>query len=214
MATTTTTLSSAVAVTDNYINVASATSVTAGYMIVVGDEIMKVSKNYVSGTIVPVERGLNGTVQGAHVSGENVTHGKASDFSDTPAFSTTMLPGARIVRCVQYAAAGAIALPKAGEDVRANIVGASALAMTIAEPGKELDFCRITITASGTTAGTVAAHTLTSTAGFGGAGSGYTVLTFDANGAVGVTLQAANGKWVVIGGLMDGTLTKVATSIA
>ena len=55
--------------------------------------------------------------------------------------------------------------------------------------------------------------TVTVTAGFGGASTGYTALTFDANGANGVELQAQNGKWIILN-QVDGTLTKVAVSIA
>jgi hypothetical protein len=196
------------------IPVVSATSVAADRLVVVGDEIMTVAKGYVTASLlVPVIRGQQGTAVKAHVLGENVTHGLPSDFSAIAIPATVQMPYIRPVLCVQYTAAGAIALPLQGCDARANIVGSTARAMTLASPTKDLDFSRLTITSSGGADGTVAAHTVTVTAGFGGAGSGYTVLTFDANGANGVDLQAQNGKWVVLS-LMDGTLTKVATSIA
>lgn len=214
MALATTTLSSVVAVGDKQIVVASATSMAAGRLIVIGDELMIATTAYVAAsTTIPVLRGVNGTANKAHALTANVTHGLASDFSDAAIPSDVLMPYVRPVRCVSYGAAGAIALPRQGEDVRANINGSSALAMTLAVPTKDLDFCRLTVTSSGGADGTVAAHTLTVTEGFGGASTGYTALTFDANGANGVELQAQNGKWVILG-LVDGTLTKVATSIA
>lgn len=214
MALATTTLSVACAKADNYIQIVSATSVAVGRLMVVGDEAMRVAYGY-DGTslVVPVLRGLAGTSVRDHVLGENVTHGLASDFSDIPDQGYTNFSFVRPVRCVQYTAAGAIALPRQGEDLRVNIVGSAARAMTLASPTKDLDFTRMTITSSGGADGTVAAHTVTVTAGFGGAGSGYTALTFDANGANGVELQAQNGKWIILN-LVDGTLTKCATSIA
>jgi hypothetical protein len=214
MALATTTLSAAVAVTDVTIPVVSATSIAENRLVFVGDECMIVVKGYVAGSLsVPVLRGQQGSYFKAHVLGENVTHGLPSDFSNIAIPATVQMPLVRPVRCTQYTAAGAITLPLQGEDARANIVGSTARAMTLASPTKDLDFSRLTITSSGGADGTVAAHTVTVTAGFGGAGSGYTALTFDANGANGVELQAQNGKWVVLS-LVDGTLTKVAVSIA
>ena len=214
MALATTTVASAVAVGDNVVNVASATSMAAGRLLVIGDEFMKVTTGYVTGsTAVPVTRGQEGTFAKPHVLTANVTHGAPADFTDDPVPAPIVMPQVRPVRCTQYTAAGAIALPRQGEDLRVNIVGSSARAMTLASPTKDLDFSRLTITSSGGADGTVAAHTVTVTAGFGGASTGYTALTFDANGANGVELQAQNGKWVILN-VLDGTLTKVATSIA
>ena len=214
MALATTTLAAAVAAGDVQISVVSATSLAAGRLVFIGDEMMRVTAGYVTASLLaPVRRGLDGSVVSAHVLGENVTHGDPADFSTPPAPATVTNPYIRPVRCVQYTAAGAIALPKQGEDLRVNIVGSSARAMTLASPTKDLDFSRLTITAGGGADGTVAAHTVTCSAGFGGAGSGYTALTFDANGAGGSELQAQNGKWIILG-QVDGTLTKVAVSIA
>jgi len=214
MALATTTLSAAVGRSDAYISVAAATSIAKDRLVMVGDEVMRVGKGYVAASLnVPVIRGLAGTVAGTHVSGENVTHGDPGDFTETAAQAFTVQPAIRPTRCVQYTAAGAIALPRAGEDLRVNIVGSSARAMTLASPTKDLDFSRLTITSSGGADGTVAAHTVTVSAGFGGAGGGYTAVTFDANGAIGFELQAQNGKWVFLNQL-DGTLTKIAGSIA
>jgi len=214
MAVTTTTLSAACTAGASTISVVSATSIVAGSLVFVGDEAMQVTKGYVAASLdVPVLRGQSGTESVAHVLGENVTHGSAIDFSSPPRTGHGQMPAVRPVRCTQYTAAGAIELPRQGEDLRVNIVGSSARAMTLASPTKDLDFARLTITSSGGADGTVAAHTVTVTAGFGGAGAGYTALTFDANGANGVQLQAQNGKWIILN-LVDGTLTKAAVSIA
>jgi hypothetical protein len=214
MALATTTLSGACGASDGSISVVAATSIAKDRFVFVGDEAMCVTRGYVTGsTNVPVLRGISGTAAKAHVLGENVTHGAPSDFTETAIQATTVMPYVRPVRCVQYTAAGAIALPRNGEDLRVNIVGSSARAMTLASPTKDLDFTRLTITSSGGADGTVAAHTVTITAGIGGAGAGYTVLTFDANGANGIELQAQNGKWVALNQI-DGTLTKAAVSMA
>src|SRR3972149_11899185 len=214
MALVTTTLSAAITASAESLTVASAPSIAVGRLLKLGDDWAQVRLGYVTGsTTAPVSRWLNGALPQAHVSGENVTHGDASDFGDSPAGGIVSIPPMRVVRCFQYAVAGAIALPLMGEDLGVNIAGSAALAMTLASPGKELDFARLTITSSGGADGTVAAHTVTVTAGFGGAGSGYTALTFDANGANGIELQAQNGKWVILN-QVDGTLTKVAVSIA
>ena len=214
MALATTTLSAAVTKTAGSIQVVAATSIAEDRLVLVGDEAMTVARGYVAASLnVPVIRGVAGTAASTHVLGENVTHGDPSDFTEAPIQAFTSMPYVRPVRCVQYTAAGAIALPRNGEDLRVNIVGSSARAMTLASPTKDLDFSRLTITSSGGADGTVAAHTVTITAGVAAAGAGYTVLTFDANGANGITLQAQNGKWIALG-LVDGTLTKAAISMA
>ncbi len=64
MALTATTLSSAVALTDKSIVVASATGFAAGAYVKVDGEFMQVDKSYTSGsTTVPVLRGRDGSAQ-------------------------------------------------------------------------------------------------------------------------------------------------------
>jgi len=82
MALATTTLSVAVALTDTSIVVASATSVAAGRLVLVDQEMMKVMQSYVSGTTVPVQRGIDGSATVAHKITANVTHGAATDFDE------------------------------------------------------------------------------------------------------------------------------------
>lgn len=82
MAFTTTTLSSAVAIADTSIVVASATSFAAGNRVIVDGEEMLVAKSYTSGTTIPVQRGQNGTATTTHASGAGVMQGiGAVDFT-------------------------------------------------------------------------------------------------------------------------------------
>ena len=210
MALATTTLTSAVLQSDNQIAVASATSVAAGRFILIDDEWMQVTKGYVTASlIVPVARGLHGSVQCAHVITANVTHGEATDFSTPPGQSFVGQPFQRAVRIVSYTAAGAIALPKSGEDLRVILNGTTGYAMTLAAPTKDLDGCLLTIIANGNTA----TNTVTIAAGLGGAGGSYDVITFNANGQAGFQIMACNGDWVLLGP-MGGTLTNAQTTVA
>src|SRR5262245_14833012 len=84
MALTTTTLSSAVAVTDTAIVVASATGFAAGSLIRVDGEFMRVTTNYVSGTTIPVVRGQDGSATSVHRTGANASVGLATDFALPP----------------------------------------------------------------------------------------------------------------------------------
>src|SRR3954470_20566078 len=82
MALATTTLSSAVAQIDKSIVVASATSLSAGRLILIDQEMMQVAQDYVSGTTVNVLRGREGSAQVAHKVTAAVNHGFASDFAN------------------------------------------------------------------------------------------------------------------------------------
>jgi hypothetical protein len=111
-------------------------------------------------------------------------------------------------RIVSYSASGAIAMPNAGEDLVVFLNGTSALAMTLADPGKDINGSLLFVAAGG-----AAAHTVTSASGIGGAGSNYDVLTASGTGTPGLVLLALNGVWVNIGSIA-GTLTNVAFAIA
>jgi hypothetical protein len=144
------------------------------------------------------------------VNGANVTHGIVSDFSDTPVQGTTFNQYARITRIAQYAAAGAITLPKTGEDLRVILVGTDALAMTIADPGEELDGCELAILSNGT-----AAHTLTFASGLGGESTNYDVITMNGSGPVCHLFVACNGYWhAYCQPAMTGTVTNIVSGIA
>lgn len=78
---TSTTLSSAV--TDknaDQIKVASATGISAGTLLYVDREAMRVKSSYVSGTTIPVSRGDSGTLRTTHASGRTVQIGNPEWF--------------------------------------------------------------------------------------------------------------------------------------
>lgn len=204
MALTTTTLSSAVAVNDTSIKVASATGFAAGQFVRVDSEFMTIAQNYSSGTTIPVLRGKVGTVTAAHATSANVTTGVSTDFQPapsglellavnpvTPAFGTVF----------SYSAAGAIAVVS-GIHV---INGTGALAMTLANPTKDQDGTVLIVVANGK-----AAHTLTITSGIGNGGASFDVGTFSASLQVGCILVAVNGFWVLVGNGIAGATAATA----
>lgn len=206
-----TTLAAALTATAKEIKVASATSFAAGRLIRVNDEWMKVLPNYVSAsTLVPVLRGQLGSFQVAHPSGAGVTHGAPEDFGDNPAQDCVILPFHRVTRIVSYGATGAIELPKPGEDLRVILNGTTVCEMTIADPGKELNGCELSILADGT-----AAHTLTFASGLGGESTGYDVLTYNSGGPVALKFVACGGYWHLYAGVaITGTVTNLTAGIA
>ena len=193
MALTTTTLSSAVTQTATSIVVASATGFAAGNLIEIDGEQMQVAKNYVSGTTIPVTRGLEGTVQSAHVSSANVTTGLASDFALPAPQANTIQPNVLTTSLTSYSASGAISFGTSQWNI-AVLNGTSALAMTLANPTKDQDGTYLHIVANGK-----AAHTVTNTGGLGNGGTSYDVGTFSATLAMSSLLVACNGYWVSVG---------------
>ena len=199
-----TTISSACAISDRQLVVASATSIAIGDQIRVDGETFRVTKGYVSGaTIVPVLRGQGGTTAQAHGITARVVGGQPSDFTQTT--SPQVVPAypiagrARVV--ASYGAAGAIDLPPAGNDLLAIINGTSALAMTLAAPTKDLDGSIVTIGGIG-----AAAHTVTFT---GLAGASLTVATLDATGKCNISVMAMDEIWVPYPSPLSGTLTTI-----
>lgn len=211
MALATTTLSAAITATAKSLTVASATSVAAGRLLLVDDEIMQVTKGYVTAsTTVPVLRGQAGTVASAHPVTANVTHGDAADFDTVPAQAMNSMPHQRVVRIVSYSASGAIDLPKTGEDLRVILNGTSVIAATIAAPPKDIDGSKLTILSNGT-----AAHTLTFAGGVGGEGSSYDVITQNSGGPCAYDFYACNGVWLIpVAAAMTGTVTNLTAGIA
>lgn len=214
MALATTTLAAAVAVNDNTIVVASATSIAAGRLMLVDTEWMEVTKSYVSGVTIPVLRGQQGSAVVVHGSSANVTHGLGSDFSAPPAGTSqaVTLPTQRARAIKTYVASGAIALPNAGEDAIAVILGTSALTMTIAAPTKDLDGCLLWITGNAKSASTIQFN---GTVGLGNAGSGYDIITLQNAGNVGVMVMAMNGFWNIFAApAITGTTTAIGVAVA
>lgn len=205
-----TTLSTAVLDTDKQIVVASATGFSAGYLIRVDEEIMQVTKTYSSGTTIPVVRGLDGTRVIAHAITAGVVCGTGQDWANPSPQVGDVFPIAGKARTVSsYGALGAIAHPVAGSDAVALINGTSALAMTLAVPGKDLDGSILIIVGNGK-----AAHTVTVAGGLGAASTGYTVGTFDAAGQCAMMLIAANEVWVPLPSPFSGTLTAIDVAVA
>jgi len=205
MALTRTTLASAVAVDDTSIVVASATGFAAGSVVKVDQEVMVVQQNYLTGVTIPVRRGQGGTLGTTHASAAGVVVGSpsAGDFVDPgPGMATNFQPAARARVITSYSAAGAITLPVPGSDAVAILNGTSALAMTIANPTTDNDGDILIIVGNGK-----AAHTITYTAGWGNAGSGADVGTFDTGGQCCMQLIAANAIWVPLPSPFSGTLT-------
>lgn len=195
MALVNTTLAAAVAITDNVIVVASATSLAAGRIIKIDGEYLKINQAYVSGTTVGVTRGQEGSVTAAHQSGASVMTALSSDLAVAPASlnESVLYAGQMSVTTTSYSAAGAIAFGLSQWTV-AIINGTSALAMTIANPTLDQDGCYLHIVANGK-----AAHTVTYTAGLGNGGATFDVGTFSASLLMSSLLVACNGFWVSVG---------------
>lgn len=211
MALTTTTLASAMLSTDTSMVVTSATGFAAGSKILIDQEMFQIVNSYISGTTIPVIRGQEGTAVQAHASGANVTVGLGSDFATPgPQTDATYRIAGKARTVTSYSATGAIALPTPGTDAVAILNGTTALAMTLANPTKDMDGSILIIVGNGKSASTV-----TYTAGIGNAGSSYDVLTAQTGGQVGLILMAANGIWVLIGGPpLTGTTTALTWAIA
>jgi hypothetical protein len=205
-----TTLSSAAALADKSIVVASATSVAAGRVVRIDQEDMIVTKDYVSGTTVPVLRAQGGTAQVAHVATAGVVHGLASDFDDPAAQTSTTYPTQRATLIRSITATGTLDLPPAGSDLRLILNGTSVIALTIPVPTVDMDGTKLTITSNG-----AAAHTLTFTGGLGGAGGSYDIITINATAPTSFEFMAANALWTAIcQPAMGGTVTNLIGSIA
>ena len=209
-----TTLSSAVALTDKTIVVASATGFTASSLVRIDSEDMIVDKSYVSGTTIPVIRGQGGTATAAHAVTAGIVQGVASDWGSQQIQTDANFPIAGRAKVYNsYSASGAITLPPPGSDGIAdlNAVSTTILQMTVADPTKEMDGCRLLITSHTGTG----AHTITFANRLNAAGSGnYTVFTFPA-GPVAFEVVAVNSKWFAIcGPAWTGTVTLLTGGIA
>jgi hypothetical protein len=217
MALVATTLSSACAASDNFIVVASATSIAAGVQVKVDGEIMFVTRAYVLGsTTVPVLRGQNGGQPVAHPATCAVYHGLPSDpeWGSQAAQTDTEFPIAgKAETYTSYSASGAIALPAPGSDAIAvlNAVSTTILAMTVALPSKAQDGCRLLIASRNGTG----AHTITFAGRLNGAGSGnYTVFTFPANPVMIECIALDEFWYVVTSPAWTGTVTLLVGGIA
>lgn len=210
MALATTTLSSAVSVTDNSIVLASATSIAIGRLVLIDQEIMQVAQSWVSGTTVPVLRGREGSTTAAHKTTANVTHGAATDFANASPTTEVVYQPQRATVIQSITATSTLVLPAGGTDLRLLLNGTSVITLTIPVPTKDMDGCRLTIIANG-----AAAHLLTFTGGMGGAGGSYDVVTLNGTAPCAMEAIAANGLWMpIFAPAMGGTVTNLIGSIA
>jgi len=210
MALTATTLSSAVALTDKSIVVASATGFAAGAYVKVDGEFMQVDKSYTSGsTTVPVLRGRDGSAQAAHHVTASVyvgTNDGVTQLWPDPAAGTLGTPNMYIrpVVCVSYTgSSNTMTLPPPGCDMRVILNGTTADTFTVPVPTKDLDNCILTISSNG-----VAQHVLTFTGGLSGAGSSYDVITINATAPASFQFIAVAGLWHLMA-QPSGTLTNI-----
>ena len=188
-----TTLSGPCAVNDTAIRVLSLTGLAVGQTILVDHEVMaQVGAN--QGPLVPVRRGLDGTVQAAHATGALLVTGLPSDFpAPGPGQTTTYGPSAPDGMqagwtYATYSVAGAIP-PTPGVHV---INGAAAIAMTLAAPSLAQEGATLTVVSKN-----LHANTLAGSPAFLGAAGGTG--TFAATGGS-VQLKAVSGKWAVVAG--------------
>lgn len=214
MAKTTTTLNGAISANDTLIRVTSGTGFGRGKYLKIGDEWLQQTNDAdtASTTMIPVSRGVNGSAAVAHPTGSNVTVGAGSDFEGNAIATAVNYPLAgRQRRIVEYSASGAITLPSPGTDALAILNGTSVLAMTVADPSKDMDGSLLWIAGNGT-----AAHTVTFASGLSGEGSSYDVLTANASGPVCLgPFMAVNGYWYApVAVAMTGTVTNLTAGLA
>ncbi len=207
MALATTTLSSAVALTDNVIVVASAASAAAGRLVLVDQEVMQIVQSYSTGTTIGVLRGRDGSATAAHKVTANVTHGLASDFAlPSPTTNVTYQVQRATLETSITAATSTLPLPPAGCDMRVILNAAVAITLTIPVPTKDMDNNVLLISSNG-----VAQHVLTFTGGLSGAGSSYDQITVNATAPASFSFVAVNGLWQAIcGPAVSGTTTAIA----
>lgn len=219
MAITTTTLSAAVGQNDTSVLLASITSLTAGLLIRIDNEIMRCVSVPSAATVpVPVLRGQEGSAQVAHANGSNVNFGSGASTTGTADFaqpaagapSIALIGAARARKMASYNAAGAIALPDPGVDMVAVINGTGALAMTLANPSKANDGDFLIIVGNGKAAHTVTWATATS--GIGNGGANVDVATFAAGGQQCLILVACGGFWCL--SILAGTLTNITVTMS
>lgn len=210
MAFATTTLSAAVSLTDTNIVVASATSMAAGRLILVDQEMMKVTQNYVSGTTVSVLRGIDGSATAAHKVTANVTHGNAADFATPSPQEIVTYSTDRAVLVQSISATSTLTLSPGGVDTRVILNGTSVITLTIPVPTKDMDGNILMIIGNG-----AAAHVLTFTGGLSGAGTSYDVVTVNATAPIAMQAVACNGLWMAFAAIpLAGTVTNVTGTLA
>lgn len=213
MALTTTTLNGAVSADQTTLRVTSGTGFGRGKLIRIDDEelLQTADADSASTTIIPVMRGVNGSVAAAHATGANVSVGNPyDDFTGDAVATADSYPLAGRQRRVRsYSASGAITLPSPGTDMVAILNGTGSEDYTVAAPTKDMDGCFLYVAAGG-----AGAKTVTFAGGFGGAGTSYDKMTSNASGAVLYVVMAANGNWCTpVAPAMTGTVTNITAGV-
>lgn len=207
-----TTLTGAVGVDDTTIVVASATSIVAGRLFLIDQEMMQAVQSYVSGTTVGVLRARNGSTNTAHVVTAGVVHGDAADFDNPAAQAAVTFPiGARgrVMTSITADNSTVVHAP-AGADHTVILNGTAVINLTVPIPTVDMDGCELNIVANGT-----AAHIVTFTGGVGGEGASYDVITFNSGGPVAMKFVAANAVWLwYCQPAGTGTVTNLVAGIA
>lgn len=211
MALVTTTLNGAVGASQTFVVLTSATGLAAGMLILADDEVMKVTKDYVSGTTANVLRGQNGSVQKAHVTGAFATYGVPGDFGDPapgahgPAHSPIMS-----FYTASVTATSTLTLPPPKSIAFIGLNGTSAITLTIPVPTGDMDGTIMFLLANG-----VAQHVLTFTSGLSGVGTGYTTVTGASAAKQSIMVVAYGGYWNAISApVWTGTMTKLGGALA
>lgn len=212
MALATTTLSATITAQDTVITVASATSIAVGRRILIDQETLQVATGWVSGTSIPVLRGLDGSKASAHFLTSAVTHGLPSDFDQPSPGTATLYPTIRAVQVTSVTTTStSLVLPDAGCDMRVIINLATAISLTIPVPTKDMDGTMLTFVASAI----AIQHALIFTGGLNGGSTGYTTFTAAATGSTCFSVIACNGLWFVMSApAWTGTVTKLIGALS
>jgi len=186
-----TTAATAVLVTDRTVKLTSGTGASVGMLVKMEQEWSTITAIAADGvTITLGPRGILGSFAQAHKILSPVEVGLSSEFNvPTPAGQVVPIPYSTPA-VVYYGAAGAIAIPD--HDANIFLVAASAAAMTIANPGTDIDGRTLTIAARAAQAYTVTA----------GSATGYknTTGTATFGGAIGdnMVIVASEGLWLPV----------------
>jgi hypothetical protein len=208
MALATTTLGAAITASAGELTVASATSIAAGRFLLIGREMMQVTKGYVAAsTTVPVLRGVGGTAARAHAITATVTHGAPDDFQTPGAQAVTTQPTVRPWKTESFTGTpNTFVLPAGGENVHVILNSTTADTFTVPVPTADMNGTFLLISSNG-----VAQHLLTFTGGLSGAGASYDVITINATAPASFLFVAVDSLWhSVCGAAVGGTTTNIA----
>ena len=204
MAITATTLASAALLSDQTINVTSATGITVpNFTSGTGITVLYIDFEYmvaltVSGTIIGVLRGQYGTNQAAHVSGAQVQIGLPSDFIVNQSYSNretdVILITGGINQPAVFFSGSADAIPASVPGFYVVKTGSADL-MTLAAPPVSAEGNIVQVWSD-----TAFAHTITATSLIAAGVALKTTVTFPAFRGAGVMLRACNGVWHLLSG--------------